>query len=219
MLFLGLCFYSIPQPQESLDGGEAVTKTVQKVFQVIHKNAGRRRIRTIPTIKSLSDKSETAKLALFVQPLSVWSAESEENGPLHVLADCDPYWVVPDDLAPFGVLQSRLLAWGGVQPSSTAGCQALADCTRAIPLMPLTDKDCPTVLVLRALKHAGWRQNPRGRVLHNAENSMLQICDARGGVKQKRGETKGTGPAFSFRFNLCHPQLCLPEVLPVSFKW
>jgi len=81
------------------------------VFQVIHKKSGRRRIRTITTIHSSTDKSETAKLSLFVQLLSLWSEYSQEQGPLHFLADCDPMWVVPDDIAP---VFYRVSFWSGV---------------------------------------------------------------------------------------------------------
>jgi len=93
---------------------------------------------------------------------------------------------LPDDIAPFGILQGKLLQWGGVQPSHISGCQALADSARAIPAIPLLDGACPTVMVLRALKQAGWMQNGGGKVVHNAGNVQQMICDARGGVKQKR---------------------------------
>jgi len=178
-----LTFYSFPETREEQEGGVVVEKVVQTVFQIIHKHSGRKRIKAIPTIQSLADKSVTAKLAFFMQPLSVWSSD---DGHMHVLADSDPYWVVPDDIAPFGTLQGKLLEWPVVQPSATVGCQVLSDSIRSLPTMPLTDSDCPTVMVLRALKQQGWKQNPGGKVVHNSENVGSMICDARGGVKQKR---------------------------------
>jgi len=183
-IFKPLTFYSFPETREEQEGGVVVERTVQTVFQIIHKHSGRKRIKAIPTVQSLTDKSVTAKLAFFMQPLSVWS--SDDHGHMHVLADSDPFWVVPDDIAPFGTLQGKLLEWPVVQPSATVGCQALSDSIRSLPTMPLTDSACPTVMVLRSLKHQGWLQNPRGKVVHNSENAGGMICDARGGVKQKR---------------------------------
>lgn len=178
-LFQPLCYYTYPTTQESMDGsGALVQQTTTRAVQVLRINTGSRRTHTIATWRR--EKAD-AKLALRIQPLAIW--QESETG-LHVYSDGDPHWAEPTDLASFTVLRTQLKVSYCVSASGdSAQCQALQDFKVAVPMMPLTDKKCPTLLVLGELKRTGWRQSPTVPVIHDA--NMEKLCDTRGGTSMK----------------------------------
>ena len=94
--------YSLEQPKEFvLEDGSLEQRPVNEVFQVVQVHTNRARPKVIPTVLTRTDKSMTSKLALYIQPLAIFHPHGAPVGPLHVMAEADPYWVTPDDLAPF----------------------------------------------------------------------------------------------------------------------
>jgi hypothetical protein len=180
LVFHPLTYYSFPETREVMDGsGTLVKKTSTRVFQVIRTNKLQSRTHVLPTWRKEKD---TAKLSLNVLPLAIWS--QEDSGRCHVYADSDPYWCVPLDLCSFTILRTELRRSSNVQASESCGqCQVLSDFVEAQPNLPLCDKNCPTLVVLQALKRMGWKQNPLTPCIHDA--SMVKLCDTRGGTNRK----------------------------------
>lgn len=106
---------------------------------------------------------------------------------MHVYPSSDPYWCMPEDLANFGVLRQGLQLVQSVAPSEFDQCQSLSSFVKAVPkFASLLDKECPTILVLAALKRQGWRQDPSLRPLtHCSDNQHVRLCDSRGGPSIK----------------------------------
>jgi hypothetical protein len=106
---------------------------------------------------------------------------------MHVYLSSDPYWCMPEDLANFGVLRQELQLVQSVAPSEFDQCQSLSSFVKAVPMFAsLLDKECPTILVLAALKRQGWRQDPSLRPLtHCSDNQHVRLCDSRGGPSIK----------------------------------
>ena len=118
----------------------------------------------------------------------MWQDNFELSGQVHVHADSDPYWVTPEDLAPFGTLSQNLDIWKQVEASCHQQCQMLSLRSRATPSYPsLMHVTCPTIVVLGALKQAGWHQHPAGKCVHDQASmaSGLMLCDTRGGCSKK----------------------------------
>ena len=181
-----LTYYSFPRTTETqAQDGSLLQKRETQFCQVVKIHSRGSRPRILPNVQAFEDKSVVAKLALYVQPLSLWRADAETTGPMHVHADCDPMWVEPFDLAPFRDLSTQLMKWASARPSEHAGCQALVDVAPATPQCALTDADCPTILVLGKLKRDGWHQNPLGRTVHDETNVDCMLCDCRGAPSRK----------------------------------
>lgn len=136
-------YYSLDQPRQlQLEDGSLVNRPATEYFQVVQVHTTRSRPKVIPTVATRTDKSMTSKLAFYIQPLSRWQPGGVETESLDVMADGEPYWVTPNDIAPFGTLRSSLVQWNEVAPSSVPQCQALHDGVAAQPQCALTDSTC-----------------------------------------------------------------------------
>jgi hypothetical protein len=167
-----------------MDAGSAVVQAgvnSTTAFQVVKINCLGKRTHTIPTILSRDDKSR-GKLALLIQPLSV---HQHVEGGIHVFANGDSYWCEHKDLGNFRVLRTQMLVYDGVAPSEHPSCHLLTQPRSSRPQLALTDRECPTILVLSELKRQGWRQDPSPPCRHQEGNIMVHLCDSRGGTKHK----------------------------------
>ena len=185
-LFKPLEYYRLEKAKEELGtDGSIVMVSDNMNFQVLKINKGRSRTHVIPTFQSRQQKSMVSKLALYVQPLATWQ-DITESGEIHVYAADDPYWCEPRDIANFTDMRQKLQICRSVTASTHAQCQALGDIQQCKPeYSALTDSQCPTLVVLQALKQLGWKQRPSGICLHEANNQMVKLCDSRGGVASK----------------------------------
>ena len=79
-------------------------------FQALQLYTGRSRPHVMRTVQSISDVSMTAKVAILLQPLSLWS-QTNDGSSTRVFVDADPHWAVPGDLGPWETVFRNLILW------------------------------------------------------------------------------------------------------------
>lgn len=179
-----LTYYSQVQRSEVVgEAGDLQVVENHEFFQIVQLYTPAGRPHVIKTVQSISCVSMTAKVALFVQPLSQ-HALTDDGSPA-VYADGDPHWIGTQDLGPFDTVRSELMEWQTVRAGDTPGLQVLSDSVHAHPRCALTDAECPTWLVLEELRLRGWMQLARGVRVHTQENVLQLVCSCGSGVTQK----------------------------------
>lgn len=71
------------------------------------------------TVETISSVAFTARIALYVLPLSL-SASGNIESP-HVFVDDEAYWTTPEELSTWSILSTALMEWQSVVPSDVAG--------------------------------------------------------------------------------------------------
>ena len=169
-------YYSVDLTEAQLaEDGSAVEYEVKTYFQVIHLYKDGHR----PTVVQTHDDDELlqrgAACAVNIQYLEPWV-----DGQFYF--DAEPLLCNILDLAPFPKLQHTLLTYTHCA-AEEQGCILLSEPKQAVPTMPLTDADCPTLTVLQALHDAGWIGFGRTVVHDSTTNNKF---DARNPLRKKR---------------------------------
>jgi len=84
------------------------------------------------------------------------ASEQSPSAPI-AYADGEEEWVLPNRIASYRDLGLKLCVWKKVLPAEESeGCLVLSDCAKARPHCAITDKHCPTLVLVWYLNQKGW---------------------------------------------------------------
>ena len=120
----------------------------------------------------------STRVVLCYQRLAV---RAREGDCLTAYFTTDPVFDSALTIAPFRITYNYSMTYD-LAPSDVGGCFELTNPRRAVPLLALEDKACPTICILDALRRRGWRAM-QGLMIHE-ERSALRY-DERNVQRQK----------------------------------
>jgi len=145
------------RPRDDTENGPLWT-----YFQVLQLRTSHNKPKVTKTAAASKDKTMQSSLAVFIQEYDQRQLDEEEvvgqpNGDVEVYPLTTPRWESWTDLAPFDILRKHLQTWRTMEPSTEPGCYWLRGRERAVPGLPITDMNCPTLALVEQLHVKGWR--------------------------------------------------------------
>ena len=179
-----LQWYTVETPKAGMDEDGNPEEVVEhQHFQVLNIITSKSRPHLMPTIESHDDVAMINSFAALIQEVTPKPDIVFEGGGVVVFPDSEPLWKRLQDLGPFHVVRRSLTHYQQTGASAEhAGCVALRQPVRALPMHPVTDMRCPALSMLAALYRAGWR-NVEGRVVHTTLD--VGPMDGREAVRMK----------------------------------
>ena len=125
-------------------------------------------------------------VAVRTQTMAIWRQTSSDERTCFF--DEDPRHLNVLDIAPFTTMRRDLMQWQ-TSVSDTEACLDLHSPTRALPETALTDKSCPTFLLLDFLREGGWHPKAR-KIIHKlTDEGELNGKNSTGAPPNQRGRT------------------------------
>jgi hypothetical protein len=156
--------YSVPQTKtEVQEDGTNLTTTEDVYFQVLGVEHGSNRPKLLTTFMDSSDPAYNYSAGVMLHYMTKHS--EPRPGCIVAYIDSDPCNINIMDLGLFDDMRTLLKKWV-VGASTIMGCMELSASTRAVPVAAITDRDCPVIMILQALRRRGW--NPvTEHIVHN----------------------------------------------------
>ena len=150
-------YYSADVPRAGMDDeGRAIERIERHYFQIMAMTSDRSRPSLMPTNETCDEVSQRARLALCVQEVVV-KPVVDAGDQVIVFSNCNLVWKTWRDLGPFASVRNSLTSYQvAVGVDAQPGCIALSNPMVAIPDLPVTDLNCPTLMILDELRRRGW---------------------------------------------------------------
>lgn len=148
-----------------------------KVFQLLEIVSFKKKV-----LRTYDDKfKRRGELFCMVQFFGVWGSAGAEASTMDVHPLQDPCRVNFLSVAPWGSLDVGLRAWSQ-SVSDVSGCVEISSPSRPTSQFVITDRDCPVLLILQALRERGWA--PSSTMTHYAHDGPKKFWSKNIGGKR-----------------------------------